>query len=100
MVNAGCIVFVPNGGGQLEIVDDAALVYNDDADAVDKIEAMLKSEAEQKRVRCRLAQNAARFSPEIFQSHSVTQSAILLRSPERKSERRVRSLRDDGRAKL
>lgn len=42
MVNAGCVVFVPKGGGQVEIVDNPALVFHDDADAVDKIDTILK----------------------------------------------------------
>jgi glycosyltransferase involved in cell wall biosynthesis len=68
MVNAGCIVFVPNGGGQVEIVNHPALVFKDEADAVDKIEAVLKSSAEQENLRNHLRQSAKRFSPESFQT--------------------------------
>ncbi|HXW16309.1 MAG TPA: glycosyltransferase family 4 protein [Terriglobia bacterium] len=68
MVNAGCIVFVPNGGGQVEIVNHPALVFNDEADAVDKIEAVLKSSVEQENLRHHLRQSARRFSPESFQT--------------------------------
>jgi glycosyltransferase involved in cell wall biosynthesis len=68
MVNAGCIVFVPNGGGQVEIVDHPALVFRDDADAVDKIDAVLKSSAEQEKLRDHLRQSANRFAPEAFQA--------------------------------
>jgi glycosyltransferase involved in cell wall biosynthesis len=68
MVNAGCIVFVPNGGGQVEIVNHPALVFKDEADAVDKIEAVLKSSAEQENLCNHLRQSAKRFSPESFQT--------------------------------
>lgn len=68
MVNAGCTVFVPNGGGQVEIVDHPALVFQDEADAVNKIDAVLNSRAEQERLRTHLRQNAGRFSPQSFQA--------------------------------
>lgn len=68
MVNAGCIVFVPNGGGQVEIVDHPALVFRDDADAVDKIDAVLKSSAEQEKLSHHLRQSASRFTPGAFQA--------------------------------
>ncbi len=67
-VKAGCITFVPNGGGQVEIVNHPALVFEDEADAVGKIEAVLKSSAEQERLRDHLRQSAKRFSPESFQA--------------------------------
>jgi glycosyltransferase involved in cell wall biosynthesis len=68
MVNAGCIVFVPNGGGQVEIVDHPALVFKDESDAVEKIDAVLKSNAERENLRRHLTGNAGRFSPESFQA--------------------------------
>ena len=43
MVNAGCMVFVPKGGGQVEIVDNPALIFHNDADAVDKIDTILST---------------------------------------------------------
>ena len=67
-VKAGCITFVPNGGGQVEIVNHPALVFEDEADAVGKIEAVLKSSAEQEHLRDHLRQSAKRFSPESFQA--------------------------------
>jgi len=67
MVNAGCIVFVPNGGGQVEIVNHPALVFRDEADAVHKIEAVLDHDAEQMNLRHHLQQHANRFSVESFQ---------------------------------
>ena len=68
MASAGCIVFVPNGGGQVEIVNHPALIYNDVGDAVEKIEAVLNSNAEQENLRNNLRRNADRFSPQSFQA--------------------------------
>ncbi len=42
MVKAGCITFVPDGGGQVEIVSHEALTYNSVEDAVVKIDAVLR----------------------------------------------------------
>jgi glycosyltransferase involved in cell wall biosynthesis len=67
MVKAGCIVFVPNGGGQVEIVNHPALIYEDDADAVRKIEAVLANAALQGSLREHLSQGAQRFSVSNFQ---------------------------------
>jgi glycosyltransferase involved in cell wall biosynthesis len=67
MVSAGCIVFVPSGGGQVEIVDHPALIFNGENDAVEKIEAVLTSNAAQEELRHHLRQNAHKFSPESFQ---------------------------------
>jgi len=67
MVKAGCIVFVPNGGGQVEIVNHPALIYEDDADAVRKIEAVLANVALQGSLREHLSQGAQRFSVSNFQ---------------------------------
>jgi glycosyltransferase involved in cell wall biosynthesis len=68
MVSAGCIVFVPKGGGQAEIVNHAALAFQDEADAVEKIEAVLTSSAQQEALRNHLRQNANKFSPDSFQA--------------------------------
>jgi len=66
MVLAGCLVFVPNGGGQVEIVDRPELIFKDDADAVGKIDAILASDVEQERVRAHLLEGSHRFSPPTF----------------------------------
>jgi glycosyltransferase involved in cell wall biosynthesis len=42
MVKAGCITFVPAGGGQVEVVDHEALTYNSVEDAAVKIDAVLR----------------------------------------------------------
>ncbi len=67
MVRAGCIVFVPDSGGQVEIVGDAPpLRYASDADAVEKITRVLEDAALQTDLRAHLAERAVLFSPEHF----------------------------------
>ena len=66
MVKAGCIVFVPNGGGQTEIVEATELTYNDTEDAVSKIISILSTESLQKALAHRLAQRAKIFSTQSF----------------------------------
>jgi glycosyltransferase involved in cell wall biosynthesis len=68
MVLAGWIVFVPNGGGQVEIVNHPGLIFEDEAVASEKIDAVLASKAEQESLRDRLRQGAHRFSEESFQA--------------------------------
>ena len=45
LVKAGCITFVPNGGGQTEIVDHPLLTFQNDDDAVHKIVSALENPA-------------------------------------------------------
>jgi glycosyltransferase involved in cell wall biosynthesis len=66
MVRAGCIVWVPDGGGQVEIVDDPRLVYGAIADGVGKIVATLRDPHEQTVLRKHLAGRATIFSTERF----------------------------------
>lgn len=66
MVLAGCVVFVPNGGGQVEIVNHPALIFEDEADAVEKIDAVLAHDAEQERLLAHLRQGSTRFSVKTF----------------------------------
>lgn len=67
MVNAGCIVFTPNDGGQVEIIGDyPELVYGTRAEAVDKIDAVLRNPARQEAARAHLAQRRTRFSTDAF----------------------------------
>jgi glycosyltransferase involved in cell wall biosynthesis len=66
LARAGCIVWVPRGGGQMEIVGhDAALMYDSEDDAVDKIARTLGDEHEQARLRTAL-QSTERFSTHHF----------------------------------
>jgi glycosyltransferase involved in cell wall biosynthesis len=66
MVLAGCVVFVPNGGGQVEIVNHPALIYENEADAVEKIDAVLTHEAEQETLRAYLREGSKAFSVKTF----------------------------------
>jgi glycosyltransferase involved in cell wall biosynthesis len=67
MVRAGCLVFVPDGGGQMEIVDAAPeLVFRSDDDAVEKIAAALADPTRHDALRRRLAERAGRFSAARF----------------------------------
>lgn len=68
MVLAGCVVFVPNGGGQVEIANDPALIFSSEADAVEKIVAVLASESEEEKLRAYLQETAQAYSVENFQA--------------------------------
>ena len=69
MVQAGCIVFVPNGGGQVEIIDrHEPLLYQTEAEAAEKIVRVLNSTSEQVRLRAYLASLQARCSRDRFVS--------------------------------
>jgi glycosyltransferase involved in cell wall biosynthesis len=67
MVRAGMIVWVPDGGGQVEIVgDEPALRYVTEEDAADRIVTVLNRPAEQLRLRESLAARFTLFSAERF----------------------------------
>ena len=67
LARAGAIVWVPRGGGQVEIADgEAALTYDSDEDAAGKIIATLSNEAEQQRLRAHLAAASEKFSTDRF----------------------------------
>jgi hypothetical protein len=66
MVKAGCVVWVPRGGGQVEIVNQADLIYNDRDDATAKIGAVVASAERQSRLREHLSRQASRFSAGLF----------------------------------
>ena len=67
LVRAGQIVWVPRGGGQMEIVgDEPALMYESDDEAVEKILAVMRNAAEQKRLRSLLANRGQLFSTDRF----------------------------------
>jgi glycosyltransferase involved in cell wall biosynthesis len=69
MARAGCIVWVSNGGGQVEIVDrHPRLTYDGEDDAVDKIVETLSDGDEQTRLRAAL-QSTERFSTTHFVEH-------------------------------
>jgi glycosyltransferase involved in cell wall biosynthesis len=66
MTKAGCIAFVPDSGGQVEIVRHPALCYHDIEHAVKQIDAVLRDTQLQQNLREHLAAQCARFSAEIF----------------------------------
>ena len=67
MVKAGNIVWVPNGGGQTEIVGSDSLIYSDAKDAVNKIREVLRNAALRETIRDLLTEQSARFSITRFQ---------------------------------
>lgn len=67
MVRAGCLVFVPRGGGQVEIVDQQEpLTYLSVEEAVDKIYRVHHDPSLQDRLRQCLGERAQEFHPETF----------------------------------
>lgn len=66
MVRAGCIVWVPDGGGQVEIVDDPRLIYGSVDDAIAKIVATLRDPRQEAALRTHLAARGSLFSTERF----------------------------------
>jgi glycosyltransferase involved in cell wall biosynthesis len=67
LARAGVIVWVPRGGGQMEIVGhEPALLYESDDDAVQKISATLASASQQQRLREKLAAISDQFSTARF----------------------------------
>jgi glycosyltransferase involved in cell wall biosynthesis len=66
LVKAGCIVWVPEGGGQMEIVNHPMLTYRNEADAVEKITQVLSSETLQHELREHLKKQARLFSSDRF----------------------------------
>ncbi len=62
MVKAGCITFVPNEGGPVEIVNHSALTYNSIEDAVDKIDAVLRQPELQTDLRNHLVSQGKKFT--------------------------------------
>jgi glycosyltransferase involved in cell wall biosynthesis len=66
MVHAGCIVWVPNDGGQVEIVGDARLRYDTVEGAAAAIVRTLRDPGEEAGLRRHLGEQARRFSTEHF----------------------------------
>jgi glycosyltransferase involved in cell wall biosynthesis len=67
MVTAGCIVFTPNGGGQVEIIGgDDRLTYDNEEQAVEKITAVLADASVQGALVEHLAGCASRFGADRF----------------------------------
>jgi glycosyltransferase involved in cell wall biosynthesis len=67
MLHGGCIVFVPRGGGQVEIVGgEERVLYSTPEEAVEKIAATLAAPALQLALREILQEHARQFSTERF----------------------------------
>lgn len=76
MVRGGCIVFIPRGGGQIEIVGgDERVLYGTTEEAVKKIAAMLDDAGRQFAVRKLLEKRVAQFSTEQF----IEQLRVIVR---------------------
>ena len=67
LARAGVIVWVPRGGGQMEIVgNEPSLMYESEEDAAHKIRAVLADSELQEKLRAGLSTRAERFSTERF----------------------------------
>jgi glycosyltransferase involved in cell wall biosynthesis len=67
LARAGAIVWVPRGGGQMEVVaNEPALMYDSEDEAVEKILAVMADAAEQARLRHGLAATSDWFSTARF----------------------------------
>jgi len=70
LTRAGCLVFVPNSGGQVEIVGDhPELRYDSDDDAVEKICQVLADEKTESRLRKALGERSELFSETHFMNN-------------------------------
>ncbi len=67
LVKAGCLTFVPNGGGQTEIVDHPSLIFENDDDAIQKIVSVLQNPALQAALADHLRERSRELSTERFQ---------------------------------
>ena len=94
MVRAGCIVWVPDGGGQVEIVGDARLTYGSIEEGVAKITRTLGDADEQARLRAHLATRASLFSTERFMQQvraAVAEATVLAQGAVAASSRKPAS---------
>ncbi|MGA8103621.1 MAG: glycosyltransferase [Candidatus Acidiferrales bacterium] len=66
MVKAGAIVFAPNDGGQAEILDVPDLLFADEAEAVEKVQAVLEQPKLLACMRTHLANRAEAFGAQRF----------------------------------
>jgi glycosyltransferase involved in cell wall biosynthesis len=67
LARAGCIVWVPKGGGQMEIVGrDPVLMYDSEDGAAATIACVMTDAAEQERLLAALAASSERFSTDHF----------------------------------
>jgi glycosyltransferase involved in cell wall biosynthesis len=66
MAKSGCLVFVPRGGGQVEIVQAEELVYDGEGDAITKILRVVGSSDRQAALQRVLTDQARQFSSQRF----------------------------------
>lgn len=66
MVRAGMIVWVPGGGGQIEIVNEPDLVFENERDATEKIARVLSDDNLRLKLSQRLKKQAQLFSADRF----------------------------------
>jgi len=95
LVKAGCLTFIPNGGGQTEIVDHPALTFENDDDAVRKIVAALQGRLLQTELSEHLHKRSEYLSVERFQETVRTLVAEFLGEKDRLS---VAARRSSGRS--
>ena len=74
MVKMGCVMFVPNGGGQVEIVGSPQLTFDDVDEAVSNICQVLSSNELQLSVRAHLEAQGKLFSSQAY--CQATRSAV------------------------
>ena len=68
MASAGCLVWVPNSGGQVEIVSHQLLTYANVAEAVMKISSVIQDLDLQEKIKDHLEKQSKLFSVEKYQS--------------------------------
>ncbi|RPJ36874.1 MAG: glycosyltransferase family 1 protein [Deltaproteobacteria bacterium] len=66
MVRAGCLVWVPGGGGQVEIVAHADLTYSNIEEAAHKVNSVMMDEPRQDMLRGHLKQRMLQFSTDRY----------------------------------
>jgi glycosyltransferase involved in cell wall biosynthesis len=91
MVRAGCLVFVPAGGGQKEIVDDDRLQYGSEDEAVTKICEVLENDDLQAALRWTFGGRAEKFAPERFMTAIREAARRQLRAAGQQSAATIRA---------
>ncbi|MGB7539025.1 MAG: glycosyltransferase, partial [Anaerolineales bacterium] len=85
MICAGCIPFVPAGGGPAEIVgQDARLVYGNVSEAVEKIIKIIAKKESGLKISSTLKEKSKKFSADRFKSELLGIVDDFLNNPERK----------------
>lgn len=87
MVKAGCITFVPAGGGQVEVVDHDVLTYDSVEDAVARIDMILRQPKLQADLMMHLKRRGEKFSApgSILQLRAAIEKFFIKKKTFRKS---------------